>query len=151
MPLPTHLDAENKDLFMRVLNISYPLTIENVKKDTCGVHIKLCFPTTSHLGIEIKYEMDMMHLPAGYYTLEKLINVLNSYVSEYDIQFSILPSVGTSIVGSIFGKKTAQRQAPSVNQPSRQRSQQPPPQWMTDRPRQCRRQRHRYDYDDNYY
>ena len=32
----------------------------------------------------------MMYVPAGYYTLEKLINVINSYVSEYDVQFSVL-------------------------------------------------------------
>ena len=95
------MDAENKDLFMRVLNISYPLTIENVKKDTCGVRIKLSFPATSHSGIEIKYGTDMMYLPAGYYTLEKLINVLNSYVSEYDIEFSILPSGRIGVVYSI--------------------------------------------------
>jgi hypothetical protein len=47
MPLPTLLDAENKEMFVRVLNISYPLTIENVRKETCGIHVKLSFPTTS--------------------------------------------------------------------------------------------------------
>lgn len=55
----------------------------------------------------------------------------------------MLLNSGTSIVGSIFGKKTAQRQTPSVNQQPRQ----PPPQWMTDRPRRRRRPRRRY-YDD---
>jgi hypothetical protein len=32
MPLPTLLDAENKEMYMRILNISYPLTIEKVYK-----------------------------------------------------------------------------------------------------------------------
>ena len=90
MPLPTILDAENKEMFMRVLNISYPLTIENIRERTCGIRIKLSFPTTSDSGIELKYETDMMYLPAGYYTLEKLLNTLNSYVDEYDVQFLIL-------------------------------------------------------------
>ena len=54
MPLPTLLDAENKEMYMRILNISYPLTIENVKKETCGVRIKLSFPATSDSGIELR-------------------------------------------------------------------------------------------------
>ena len=90
MPLPTLLDAENKEMYMRILNISYPLTIENVKKETCGVRIKLSFPATSDSGIELKYETDMMYIPGGSYTLEKLLSVLNSYVNEYDVEFSIL-------------------------------------------------------------
>jgi hypothetical protein len=56
----------------------------------------------------------------------------------------MLLNSGTSIVGSIFGKKPAQRQTPSVNQQPRQPP--PPPQWMTNRPRRCRRPRRRY-YD----
>ena len=90
MPLPTVLDAENKNMYMRVLNVSYLLTIENVKEETCGIQIWLSFPATSDSGIEIKYETDMMYIPPGYYTLEKLIDVLNTYVDEYDIQFAIL-------------------------------------------------------------
>ena len=82
MPLPTILDAENKEMFMRVLNISYLLTIEHVRSDTCGIRIKLSFPATSDSGIELKYETDMMYIPGGYYTLEKLLNVINSYVNE---------------------------------------------------------------------
>ncbi|CAB3980636.1 Hypothetical predicted protein [Paramuricea clavata] len=90
MPLPTLLDAENKELYMRVLNLSYPLTIENVQSKTCGVQIKLVFPTTSDSGIEIKFKTDMMYLPAGAYTLEKLLDTLNTFVAEYDVKFTLL-------------------------------------------------------------
>ena len=89
MPLPTIFDAENKDMYMRVLNLSYPLTIENVKEETCGIRIRLAFSATSDSGIELKYETDMF-IPPGYYTLVKLIDVINSYVDEYDVKFTIL-------------------------------------------------------------
>ncbi|CAB3977068.1 Hypothetical predicted protein [Paramuricea clavata] len=90
MPLTTLLDAENKEMFMRVLNISYPLTIENVQKESCSIRIKLNFPSTSDSDISVKYKANMMYIPAGYYSLEKLIHVINSYVDEYDVNFRIL-------------------------------------------------------------
>jgi hypothetical protein len=90
MPLPTVLDAENKEMYMHVLNISYPLTIENVRQEMCGIRIRLAFPATSDSGIELKYETDMMYIPPGYYTLKKLIDVINSFVDEYDVKFTIL-------------------------------------------------------------
>ncbi|CAB3982219.1 Hypothetical predicted protein [Paramuricea clavata] len=83
MPLPTLLDAENKELFMKVLNFSYPLTIENVQNKQCGVQL------TSDSGIEIKFKTDMF-LPPGAYTLEKLLDTLNTFVSEYDVNFTVL-------------------------------------------------------------
>ncbi|CAB3988431.1 Hypothetical predicted protein [Paramuricea clavata] len=90
MPLPTLLDAENKELFMRVLNFSYPLTIENVQNEQCGVQLFMHFPTSSDSGIEIFFKTDMMYLPPGSYTLQKLLDTLNTFVAEYDVNFTIL-------------------------------------------------------------
>ncbi|CAB3995180.1 Hypothetical predicted protein [Paramuricea clavata] len=90
MPLPTLLDAENKELFMRVLNFSYPLTIENVQNEQCGVQLFMFFPTMSDSGIEINFKTDMMYLPPGSYTLQKLLDTLNTFVAEYDVNFTIL-------------------------------------------------------------
>jgi hypothetical protein len=88
MPLPTTLDAENKDLYIRALSVSYPQTIENVKKEECGILVRLNF----HRGVtdvKITYEMDMMYITPRYYTLEKLINTLNIMWKNtiYDLQF----------------------------------------------------------------
>ncbi|CAB4013521.1 Hypothetical predicted protein [Paramuricea clavata] len=63
--------------------------------------IKLVFPTTSDSGIEVKFKTDMMYLPSGYYTLEKLISTLNAYVSEYDVRFTILNSGRIGVTYSI--------------------------------------------------
>jgi hypothetical protein len=43
----------------------------------------------------------MMYLPPGYYTLEKLINVINSYVEEYDINFTILSGGRVAVIYNI--------------------------------------------------
>ena len=40
MHLPTILDAETKNMHVRALNVSYPLTIENVHENKCGIHIR---------------------------------------------------------------------------------------------------------------
>ncbi|CAB3977904.1 Hypothetical predicted protein [Paramuricea clavata] len=101
MPLPTLLDAENKELFMRVLNFSYPLTIENVKHEQCGVQLFMRFPTQSDSGIEINFKTHMMYLPEGSYTLQKLIDTLNTFVSEYDVNFTILNNSRIGVTYSI--------------------------------------------------
>jgi hypothetical protein len=66
----------------------------------------------------------------------------------------MLLNSGTSIVGSLFGKKPAQRPASSVNQRPQQQRQQyrppPQPQWMNSddyAPPQPRRRRNYYDDD----
>ncbi|CAB3976755.1 Hypothetical predicted protein [Paramuricea clavata] len=101
MPLPTLLDAENKELFMRVLNFSYPLTIENVQNEQCGVQLFMRFPTTSDSGIEINFKTDMMYLPPGSYTLQKLLDTLNTFVAEYDVNFTILNNARVGVTYNI--------------------------------------------------
>ena len=91
MPLPTLLDGENRDMYIRVLNISYPLTIQNVLQKKCGIAVRMRFPTVSNdINFDVKYETDMMYLPPGYYTLTEMVNTLNAFVDEYDITFKIL-------------------------------------------------------------
>ncbi|CAB3978332.1 Hypothetical predicted protein [Paramuricea clavata] len=101
MPLPTLLDAENKELYMRVLNFSYPLTIENVQNEDCGVQLFMRFPTQSDSGIEINFKTDMMYVPEGSYTLQRLIDTLNTFVSEYDVNFTILNNSRVGVTYSI--------------------------------------------------
>jgi hypothetical protein len=91
MPLSTILDAENRDMYIRVLNISYPLTIQNVLKNKCGIAVRMKFPVVgNNINIDVKYETDMMYLPPGYYTLKEMVNTLNAFVDEYDVTFKIL-------------------------------------------------------------
>lgn len=81
MPLPTILDAENRDMYIRVLNISYPLTIQNVLKNKCGIAVRMKIPVVgNNINIDVKYETDMMYLPPGYYTLKEMVNTLNAFV-----------------------------------------------------------------------
>ncbi|CAB3983359.1 Hypothetical predicted protein [Paramuricea clavata] len=101
MPLPTLFDAENKELYMRVLNLLYPLTIENVQSEKCGVQLKMVFPTTSDSGIQIKFKTDMMYLPPGAYTLEKLLDTLNTFVAEYDVKFTVLNNARIGVTYNI--------------------------------------------------
>ena len=91
MPLSTILDTENRDMYIRVLNISYPLTIQNVLKNKCGIAVRMKFPVVgNNININVKYETDMMYLLPGYYTLKEMVNTLNAFVDEYDITFKIL-------------------------------------------------------------
>jgi hypothetical protein len=72
MPLPEIIDNEKK--IIRVLNVSYPLTIDNVAEKKCGIcvhfHFRL-FRDVGSIDCSIKYRTNRMYLPAGYYTLEK--------------------------------------------------------------------------------
>ncbi|CAB4003041.1 Hypothetical predicted protein [Paramuricea clavata] len=58
----------------------------------------------------------------------------------------MLLNTGTSVVGSIFGKKPARKPTQSMNNQGGHR---PEPSWMQDRPPPRRRRRPRY-YDDYY-
>ena len=59
----------------------------------------------------------------------------------------MLLNTGTSVVGSIFGKKSAKKPAQSVNQPGPQTYRPaPPPSWMNDGPRRPRYNDYDYDY-----
>jgi hypothetical protein len=96
--LPEQIDGENKTRYIRALNVTYPLAIDNIEEKCCGIKLKynLCWR-----GIldRIEFETEMMHLPAGRYTLEKIINKLNQLVDEYGLHFYILNGghVGVSL------------------------------------------------------
>ena len=82
MPLPEVIDGENHERSIRVLRVSYPLTIENVAEQTCGIRLRYHFykfrgdSSRTLAGVtnpeEIKFQTNMMYLPAGHYTLEKI-------------------------------------------------------------------------------
>ena len=90
MPLPEEIDSENERKSIRILNITYPQTIENVHEEQCGIRIKYNlrriiggFPNS------LKYQTPMMYLPAGHYSLNKMLRYLNELVDEYDMAFVI--------------------------------------------------------------
>ncbi|CAB3977392.1 Hypothetical predicted protein [Paramuricea clavata] len=105
MTLPEQIDGENKKRFIRALNIFYPTTIDNVEDKACGIRFtfKIYWNPSSDLAVVIKdyvvFETNWMYLPRGYYTVKKMIKVLNSFVQEYGMNFTLLPGgrVGLSL------------------------------------------------------
>ena len=98
MTLPEQIDGENKTRYIRALNVTYPLVIDNIEEKCCGIKLKYFLFWRGNLDrIELKTEW--MYLPAGRYTLEKIINKLNQLVDEYGIHFYILNGghVGVSL------------------------------------------------------
>jgi hypothetical protein len=97
MTLPEQIDAENEKKTIRVLNVTYPLAIENVEENSCGIRLIYLFTdfrnhdrTGLTISEVIKYETMWMYLPPGFYTLEKILKELNNYVNEYDMHFMVL-------------------------------------------------------------
>ena len=98
MTLPEQIDGENKTRYIRALNVTYPLAIDNIEEKCCGIKLKYFLFWRGNLDrIELKTEW--LYLPAGRYTLEKIINKLDQLVEEYGIHFYILNGghVGVSL------------------------------------------------------
>ena len=90
MPLPEEIDAENDRKSMRILNVTYPQTIENVHEEECGIRIKYNLQRIiGGLPASLKYQTPLMYLPAGHYSLNKMLRYLNELVDEYDMAFVI--------------------------------------------------------------
>ena len=104
MALPEPVDVENSRRNIRVLRVSYPLTIENVGEKKCGIRLYYNFELfrgsadrtlNGKLNPEkISYRTDWLWLPAGHYTLPKMVETLNMFVNEYDMSFVILSGGG---------------------------------------------------------
>jgi hypothetical protein len=102
MTLPEPIDGENKTRYIRALNVTYPLMINNLAEDTCGIRFnyKLFWNSTPSVkGDNITVETDWIYLTRGRYTVKKLIRKLNAISQEFGLHFSILPGghVGISI------------------------------------------------------
>jgi hypothetical protein len=90
MPLPEEIDAENDRKSIRILNVTYPQTIENVHEEECGIRIKYNLSRVIRgLPASLKYQTPLMFLPAGHYSLNKMLRYLNELVDEYDMAFVI--------------------------------------------------------------
>jgi hypothetical protein len=93
MPLPEVIDGENEKKTIRVPNVSYPLTIENVEENSCGIRIHYHFSLFQQTGLidaSIKYSSNWIYLPAGYYTVGHMVASINSFVNEYELFFTVL-------------------------------------------------------------
>ena len=88
---PEIIDAENSKKSIRVLNVAYPKTIDNVKKEKCGIKLNFTF-NVQYLqdGAEAKFTTDWMFLPSGQYSLQDIIDSLNRLTNEFDLVFFIL-------------------------------------------------------------
>jgi hypothetical protein len=111
MSLPEQIDAEDGLKVIRVLNVTYPLTIDNVAPKSCGIRLKYLFygfrgkirnpfndPTEW-----IEFDTEWLFVPAGYYTLPKLLEVLNAYMNEYGVYFIALPSKRIGVTLNVSG------------------------------------------------
>jgi hypothetical protein len=112
MSIPEQIDAENGQKVIRVLNVTYPLTIDNVTSQNCGIRLKYQFagfrgkirnaysgkPTES-----VEFDTEWLYVPAGYYTLSKLLEVLNAYMNEYGVYFIALPSKRIGVTLNVSG------------------------------------------------
>ena len=111
MSLPEQIDAENGQKVIRVLNVTYPLTIDNVTPQSCGIRLKYLFygfrgkirnpfndPTEW-----VEFDTEWLFVPAGYYTLSKLLEVLNAYTNEYGVYFIALPSKRIGVTLNVSG------------------------------------------------
>jgi hypothetical protein len=87
MPLPEEIDAENQPREIRLLNIAYPQTVENVHEQQCGIRIQINMGNITNNNQVIKYQTPIMYLPAGHYTVDSILEYLNELVDEYDMVF----------------------------------------------------------------
>ncbi len=91
MSLNNEIDAENNDTYIRVLNVSYPLTIKNVLDKDCWIEIKYEFKNfrgtfnTGQGDCQVVFETGKIYLPSGVYTLDTLLQTINSHTEQYDI------------------------------------------------------------------
>jgi hypothetical protein len=107
MTLSETIEAENAQKTIRTLNVSYPLSIENVGLEKCGIRLFYDFRDIRTSGENIKYKTEWIYLPAGHYTLKEMIKTLNRYLDPYDVHFTILSQARSWL--SISGGGTAER------------------------------------------
>jgi hypothetical protein len=90
MPLPEEIDVDNERKNIRILSVTYPQTIENVHEEECGIRLKYNFRgIAGGYSTYVKYQTHLMYVPAGHYSLNKLLRYLNELVDEYDMVFVI--------------------------------------------------------------
>ena len=102
MTLPEPIDGENKTRYIRALNVTYPLMINNLAENTCGIRFNYTLFWNSQPSVKgdnITIETDWIYLTRGRYTVKKLIRKLNAISQEFGLHFSILAGghVGISI------------------------------------------------------
>ncbi len=92
MSLNNEIDAENNNAYIRVLNVSYPLTIKNVLDKDCWIEIKYEFTDFkgrfNNVSCKVLFETGKIYLPSGVYTLDTLLQTINSHTEQYDIILS---------------------------------------------------------------
>ena len=102
--LPEIIDGENSAKSIRVLNVAYPKTIENVGGKKCGIKLDFVFDLDfNNDKAAAKFTSDWLFLPPGQYDLKSLVNTVNMLINEYDGFFFILNGghVGVSFASTV--------------------------------------------------
>jgi hypothetical protein len=91
MTLPEPIDGENKTCYIRALNVTYPIMINNVEDKTFGIRFKHRLFWNKQLLAKdnVEIESEWLYLICGRYTLKKIIQKLNALTREYGFYFSI--------------------------------------------------------------
>ena len=92
MKLLHAIDALNNEMFIEVLEVSYPSSTKNVGKKDCWFVLQIFYEDFKKNTINETYEKCKLqflskdfYVPEGIYSLEKLINFLNNMLEEFDI------------------------------------------------------------------
>jgi hypothetical protein len=70
MTLPEPIDGENKTRYIRALNVTYPLMINNLAENTCGIRFNYTLFWNSQPSVKgdnITIETDWIYLTRGRY------------------------------------------------------------------------------------
>ena len=95
MVLMTPIDAVNKDAYIEVLEVCYPLTTKNVTFESCWYSAEIEFndfkvdKTRQFINCKLKFDSEKRIIPNGIYSIMQLINTLNNCLDEYNIFFSL--------------------------------------------------------------
>lgn len=96
MHLVHPIDALNKDAYLDVQNVCYPLTTKNIDEE--NFHFKFAFDITKFMKNKtgqtnynevVIYESQIYHIPTGIYDLNRLLDYMNNILKEYDIDFTL--------------------------------------------------------------
>lgn len=92
--LPYPIDALNKDAYLEVQNVCYPLSTKNVEEQKCSFNFK--YKITKFMkkrngdltfNDRVDFNSKKYIIPSGIYDLQRLLDYMNGILDEYDIKF----------------------------------------------------------------
>ena len=87
MRLRHPIDAENKNVYISVKNVLYPLTTKNVLENECYLRLRMKFDNFKSDGTStVKFDTGKVYLPVVIYDIERIVKFVNAHVDEYNIR-----------------------------------------------------------------